>query len=431
MPIPESDTFELVSIYRQLSMKNPIIIISLLLIGFIAVIVEWNKQGDFYIFLNAGKLINQDRDIYAFNELSKFKYYYSPLFATMMSWFSCCSYPLVMAGWKLLNMFFLYRIVYLIFCKYLNLGTFSEKRKTWFYFAFFGSNLFLIFTNFQGLQLSVLIIYAVLEGVFIIRFTKYGWLGALLIALAINIKIMPIVIIPYLLFRAEYRAFTYVLLGVLFFLFVPALFIGIDYNCFLLGQWWKSINPANTEHVLDLNERGLHGISTLIATLFSGEMGGEGNLQLKRNIAFLSIESINLIINICRLIIIASTLLVFRWTPFQKEHSRLKIFAELAILLLVTPLIFPHQQSYGFLLILPAVAYCWYKLFENNRLRFRNLDFVLLCLSLFVISLPLLFGFARELFWHFKTLTYGVLLLWVVFLRIYLKEYRDTKNTLY
>ena len=56
----------------------------------------------------------------------------------------------------------------------------------------------------------------------------------------------------------------------IFLLFLPAAFIGWEYNSFLLSEWWSGINPSQKENVLDFSRAG---IGSLVTALFHSEKG--------------------------------------------------------------------------------------------------------------------------------------------------------------
>jgi hypothetical protein len=200
-------------------------------------------------------------------------------------------------------------------------------------------------------------------------------------------------------------------------LFLPALVIGWDYNQQLLSTWAGLVNPTNSEHVLDVQERSFHGLSTLLSTLLVKNVPDVFALKIPRNIADVSIEQLNMILNGTRLLLITLTLYFLRTLPFKKVTDLQHRFWEVGYILLLVPLIFPHQQHYAFLFICPAFIYCLYY-FIKNRKRFSKAKYYfllsLLALVYLTCNLKILLGAFNEYYEHFKILTYGALLLIVV-----------------
>src|SRR5207244_133993 len=121
--------------------------------------------------------------------------------------------------------------------------------------------------------------------------------GAGLIALGINIKLLPLVLIPYLVYRREYKTVAYSIIIYAGLLFLPVVIIGWERNMFLIKSWYSHLNPMNQKNLLDVDERSFHGLSTLLATLLVEKVPDKFALPVKRNIANLKVEQLNWILN--------------------------------------------------------------------------------------------------------------------------------------
>lgn len=342
-----------------------------------------------------------------------FKYYYSPLFALILSGAPDIDFIWFGWLWKLINLFFLWRLWQIVSSTYLGVELNSHKQNLLVLFSFIAC-FHLLYDTLHYVQFSIFLVYMSVEGLHQIMSKRNLILGTALIGLAINIKIMPIVFIPYLIYRKEYVSTLMTTGWVMLFLAIPALFIGWNYNWLLLEGWWKNVNPVDTAHILDVNEAGLHSISTLVSTLFSTE-GSTPDITTRRHIMVLSFEQIKYIILFLRILLISSVLLVLRWSPFQKETNKEKLFSEWAIILLIAALIFPHQQIYGFALSLPVMMIMVHHFIILKDVKNR-ITFWLFLFAIWVINLAFYFGFARNFFSHYKTMTYGIILLLVLFL---------------
>jgi hypothetical protein len=257
------------------------------------------------------------------------------------------------------------------------------------------------------------LLYLSLEGLNLISHDKKIW-GALLIAIGINIKIMPIVLLPYLFYRKEFKAGLYVMLVYVALLFIPGLVIGFSYNSSLLASWWHLINPMNPEHILDEDETSFHSLSTLLSTLLVEKTPDFHALPLRRNIANLTLTQLTNVLNIVRLLFISFSFYFFRTKPFVSIQNKMHCLWELSYLLLLVPLIFPHQQVYAFLFVLPASTYLiYYLMTKKDKLtitQYRTL-FGALCISYLACNISFLLGQFNAYYVHFKVLTYGALLL--------------------
>ena len=197
-------------------------------------------------------------------------------------------------------------------------------------------------------------------------------------------------------------------------MFIPALVIGFHRNMALLASWGYLINPMNKAHVLDVGERSFHSLSTLLATLLIANLHVNYALPIKRNIANITPAQLVYVINSVRLVLIFFSLYFFRTWPFAHAKSALHRLWETAYLLLLIPLIFPHQQEYAFLFVVPAACYIIYYLMTErhsiSKIKFRILVACSI-LSYLACNIRFLLGQYNAYYEHFKVLTYGALLL--------------------
>jgi len=197
-------------------------------------------------------------------------------------------------------------------------------------------------------------------------------------------------------------------------MFLPGFILGFAQNNMLISGWWKLINPTNTIHNLDVDERSFHSLSTLLATLLVENVPDKFALHIRRNIMNISYTQLVLVLNIIRLVFIFFAFYFLRKKPFTGKAPSMHQFVEISYILLLIPLLFPHQQDYAFLFIMPAVTcIIYYLITEQNtltNLKFNAIVFVL-ALSYLLCNITLLYGQYREYYDHFKLLTYGALLI--------------------
>ncbi len=385
----------------------------LLLIALVYICIEASQVGgDFVIFLTASQDLYEGVNIYTKTYFDGYHYLYSVLFALLLKPFTLLPPSLSLFIWLGLNLFFLYRI-WKIICTYFNLSAFSEQQHFLFVFLSFVFAGRFIRDNFHLAQMTTLMLYLSLEGLQFIQHNKPKP-GAALIALGINIKLLPLVLLPYLIWRKQFKAAVYTFAFFCFFLALPAVFIGKQQNKQLLGDWWQSINPTQQQHVIDVDERSFHGLSTLLPTLLMESVPDIHALTLKRNVADVSVETVNVVLNSVRLILIVFALYFLGHRPFQEFENKEKVFWELSYILLLIPLIFPHQQYYAFLFTMPASTYLLYYLItQKNSLsknRFKLISAILVFVYL-CFNLNLILGEFKAYYEHYKIITYGALLL--------------------
>lgn len=390
------------------------------LIIFLIILFEAQGKGDFNIFISASKDLLMGKNIYKIQYNEWYHYYYDILFALILVPFTYFPLYVTKLIWLISNVFFVFRI-WKILIGWLPISKLNKNSKNLFVILSFIFILRFLRDNFHLAQLTILILYLTLEGLFLINKNRII-AGSLLIALGIDIKLLPIIIIPYLIYRNQWKAALCTVGFIIILLFLPMIFIGFDYNNFLLAERWDLINPMNKEHILDTSERSFHSLSTLLATLLVKDCGDWHALTLKRNIADISIENLNIIINVVRGALILFTLYFLRTMPFKSTSFKIQKLYEVSYLCLIIPLIFPHQQHYAFFFIFPASTYLLFYLvfifFNKNNLRTGKYYktkkislIVILSIIYFLTNSHFILGQFNNLYDHYKTLTYGVLIL--------------------
>ncbi|MBK9284472.1 MAG: DUF2029 domain-containing protein [Sphingobacteriaceae bacterium] len=383
------------------------------------VLFEARGEGDFNIFLNASKDLLTGKNIYTETYYKWYHYYYDLSFALFLYPFSYFPFYIVKVLWLFANVFFTFRI-WKIIQYYLSFEKSGLNNKLLFSLLSFAFALPFLRDNFHLAQVTTFILYLCFEGIFFLEKNK-TLKGSLLIALGISIKLLPLILIPYLIYRGNFKAIAYILLWFIVLAIFPAIFIGIDQTIFLLHQRWILLNPGNTEHILDTAERSFHSLSTLFATLFIKDCGDIYALKIPRNIADVSIENLKILINTARVVLILLSLYFFKTRPFHKSKSNLNKLYELSYLFLLIPLIFPHQQFYAFLFTTPACIYLLYYFFRKynsdnikqaNSFRRRKITLIILLIIIFSLTGSHFYlGQFNDYYDHFKTLTYGALLI--------------------
>jgi hypothetical protein len=385
-----------------------------LLIGVVILcLIEAQGKGDFYIFLSASRDMLEGKNIYEIRYNEWYHYYYDTFFALLISPLQLLPLYLAKVIWLIFNVWFTYRI-WKICSFYLPIDQFSPKKQTLFTVLCFSFAFGLWQKNMHLAQMTIFILFLSLEGLYQIQ-QKKNVVGSLLISIGITIKLLPLLLIPYLIYRGKWKATLLVLIGVVAILFLPSIVIGFDYNLFLLKERWAIINPINSEHVLDVSERSFHSLTTLLSTLLIENASNSYSLDLKRNIADIGLEQLKIVITVVRLAFIIFTLYFLNSLPFTSSKNKVQSFYELSYIFLTIPLIFPHQQHYAFYFAFPAITYILFYFFKQNFFNAQPTKKYFIIAALFIIFFLLnshfILGTFRNFYDHYKTLTYGVLLL--------------------
>ncbi|MEI6434011.1 MAG: glycosyltransferase family 87 protein [Bacteroidota bacterium] len=390
------------------------------LILLMIILFEAQGKGDFDIFLSASRDLLLGKNIYTIQYHEWYHYYYDIFFALALVPLTYLPLYFAKLIWLILNVFFVLRL-WKIIMGWLPLSCLRKSSVMVFKILSFVIILRFLRDNFHLAQVTIFILYLTFEGLFLINSNR-RIAGSLLIALGIDVKLLPIVIIPYLLYRNEWKSALYIIGFILVLICLPIVVIGFDYNKFLLAERWNLINPMNQAHILDTSERSFHSLTTLLSTLLVKDCGDYYALPLKRNIADVSVETLNIVINIVRGALILFTLYFLRTKPFTKISGNLQRLYELSYLCIVIPLIFPHQQHYAFFFIFPATTYLLFYLVDKyfnkeNYLIIKHFKIkkitliVFMSIVYFLTNSHFILGEFTNYYDHYKTLTYGVLIL--------------------
>ncbi len=393
------------------------------IIVLLIILLEAKERNDFDIFFAASKDLLQRKNIYAISYNDFYHYYYDVLFALLLVPFTFLPLYFVKILWLCANVFFVVRL-WKILLQYLPIKDFNDKTIFVFNGLVFLFMLRFLRDNFHLAQLTIFILYLILEGLHLIQIHR-KFSGALLIAFGINVKLLPLLMLPYLMYRNEWKAALYVVFCSIALLCIPILFVGLDFNKMLLLARWQLLNPNNANHILDTTERSFHSLTTLLSTLLVKDCGDVYALPIRRNIANISIEKLSMVINVVRFSFALFAIYFLQTFPFKNTDSNIQKLYELSYLCLATPLIFPHQQPYAFLFIFPAVVYLLFyiiqvyfnpenqKLIPNFKIK-KIVLLILLCLVYFLTNSHFILGVFNNYYNHFKTLTYGILLLVII-----------------
>jgi Glycosyltransferase family 87 len=156
--------------------------------------------------------------------------------------------------------------------------------------------------------------------------------GAALIALGASLKLLPLLLLFGLGAERKWRALAWAVGFGVAFTAIPMIQFGPAHFTDRLHEWTLSLDPAHNPDVADAggNNPGIQGISGMLHAYFQ--------------------EPSAMLLNTLRLILLAGSLWLLPRIP---QRSCWPFYA---YLLLITPLIFPHQQAYAFLFTVPAVA---------------------------------------------------------------------------
>ncbi len=163
--------------------------------------------GMMHLFLGASQLLFHQINIYnhpipIIKDISQ-EYSYSPFFALLLIPFSFFNGNVIEYIWLLLNVFFIYRIIKILSVQ-LNTSLLTGIQKELIVIFTYGFSFRFLLYNFGEAQMTIFLLYVCLES--ISWFQNKKWIaGSALLALGISIKILPVILIPYLIYRSYFK----------------------------------------------------------------------------------------------------------------------------------------------------------------------------------------------------------------------------------
>ncbi len=337
----------------------------LVVLGAYIIAKSYGKGNDINVYLHAGGQIISGEDPYVENPFNN--YLYSPLFALLMAPLSFLGLPIARVIWALFNCFLIYRTwnIFKLHSSYVQ--HMSQRSQV----LLVACSALLAFNSFNHNlilgQMTVLMLWMVAESLH--RITSRQWLlGAMILALGINIKIIPLFALGYLLLDQRYKALGMTLVGLILFMILPAVFLGWEENMSLHRHWIEVINPFKSKFGLEVND-GCVSLNCLWSRL-----AVDASLLSK-------------LTNVSRLLVI----LLFSYYMLirKKYNDSLRFWREFSLVMMAIILFFPHQMKYTMLFILPAAMYFLFGFLQSESSERRRPVYYLLG---FCFILPAIIG---------------------------------------
>ena len=383
-----------------------------LVVGLLVILISTlSGRNDLDIYVAASHSLWEGENIYLKKFIDGYSFFYSPLFAIAVSPFAFVPPLLAKLIWGIITLLLFKRCIDIIFKDYLPKQLSISQRTAILFFSL----LFLfqaVRDNLNSSQVTVLLLWLCLESIRCIN-NRQVLLGVLLLALGIDMKLIPMVLLPYLAYRGQWKAALFTLALVTLIQLVPAIFIGWQYNADLLHTRWELLRPTDARHILDEDETSFFALGSLLSAYLSADGGGPYTLDLPRTLIALDLETIAKLLLVGRLVFIACSLRFLKWPPFKQASSPLHVWWELSYLLLCTILIFPHQRYYSMFMAMPAALWLvqfavvrWQE--EQGRIR----PWLALWVVVYLLSnIDLLLGEFAAVYEHYKVMSFMVIAL--------------------
>lgn len=226
-------------------------------------------HGDFKVYLAAAKYFTEGKNPYGdwllWNNQVTDRFFYGPAFGLAL--IPLLKIPEVWAFcvFGLVQVLFAMRSYYLL-QKMLRIDGLSTKQQWFWILLTILCSIRFILHNIEGGQVTISIFYFTLEGLYQIFYGRKV-LGSILLGIAIHIKIMPLIFIPYLLWRKEWLATTISLITFVILCFTPLLLFDMPSTLHMLSEWWNGINPIGNRYITQQEQLSfqMQGLQALLA----------------------------------------------------------------------------------------------------------------------------------------------------------------------
>ena len=311
-----------------------------------------SKSIDIHVYLHAAGQLSSGQDIYSNNPHNR--YLYSPLFAMLLQPLAQIDWSWARVLWLIVNGLAGVR-VWILLQRLAASWLTTLGRGRW----LLGVGVVILAIeslnqNFNLGQVTLLILWLTVEGCLLVLGGR-PLPGAALLALGVNIKIVPVLALAYLLCR---RAWIGVGLSAAFlvaYLVLPAAQTGWTPNVELHERWLASINPGQTEYVFE-QDKGCQSVNCILSAYLLDPDAPE-NRGYHPAWARLSPATLLPILRAAQLAVILALLIPIVQHRRQRAPDGLQTFREISCLLVVSLLVFPHQMAYATLYAVPAAGY--------------------------------------------------------------------------
>ncbi len=320
------------------------------LLGILAVlvIVRSLKGGDMDAFLNASLRLRQGENPYMPPFWGDMHYVYGTFWAWVLMPFTWLPNAVFNGLWTAASLWMLWRL-YRLWSALLPVR-FQAIASDWrFGLVFWLLMGRFVFYNFVMIQLTIFLVWAVFESELLFRKKKI-LPGAALLGVAIAIKLLPLLMLPWLAARGRWWAVLATMAAIVLCLALPATTEGWERNQLLLASWADAANPTQGKFVFEV-DASTHGLPSLVPALFHQLPGDKS--PYRRHIMELGPEAAMLALRLVQgLCLLTLVLVVIR--PFLRPKPGFELY-ELGVLCLLIPLLAPQQQKYAYFFAAPVV----------------------------------------------------------------------------
>lgn len=372
------------------------------------------KYADFNCFYISGQRMLAHKNIYVIRDQETAEFRYTPVFALVMSGLALANEGVADSIWFTLN-FLLMAASFICLKKSVIRDGLKAKSTFIFYLLLILGSFRFIMHNLDAGQSNILMLASIIFGLYLIEKGKEAEGGAIF-AFSIMIKYTPLLFIPYFFLKRKFKVGLFITATVLFYLLLPALFIGFKTNLAYL----KDLLPFLTNStILDpttiLNYKN-QSLLSMIARNFSNCS------SIWPEAGPMPFQGLNLSPQGINLIFLAASLLVYIPAILPKKCDTYIDYSLLTICVILFNL---NAWKPTFVLLFIPYFIILYYLAKTG---FRNrIGVSLIAASFFlnIITMNSIFGKALSYkLWFYSPLTISALITYVILLKIKFTQIR-------
>jgi len=200
---------------------------------------------DFRVYYDTAQRFIAKENIYSRPNESVTPFKYSAVFALITSPFALVSQK--QASLIFFSISFLLLVLVCVLLKKMIVRrdlTWAQSFMIYFFPLFFTSRF--IFSVLDSGQVTIMIFALIISGLYLLR-KKKDILAAAFLALSVMFKYTSIIFLPYFLIRKKIKVSIFMILFMLFYCFLPAVYVGINTNSEYLKSWLPFISETSLD----------------------------------------------------------------------------------------------------------------------------------------------------------------------------------------
>ena len=393
--------------------------------GFIDFINNHNYGGDWMMYMNAARAYSAGLPLYHvwIKQVENMNMYlYSPFFSFILVPITFLPSALSLMMWYFFKIILLYRIFIIAFhlTDYYKLK--EKQRAIIITGSFLFATRFLLY-DFDLGQITLFLLWTMVEGWYQLSKGR-NLVASFLFALGIFIKILSIIFIPYLIYKKKFRTLTYFFGWTIIIAFIPFIAGRWSYNMYLLKEWLTMLQPMISHN------KNYNATTVVLHDLFDAVPAWYSYIALSMHRVFSFQDPSNEQLRIVVYILMGFFGVAFLYLAWlnKKIDGKEYQFSEMAYLAGCIPIIFPFQQKYSYVLIIPLIIFMMNEFAEKRLTRFEIVILVISFILMVLTTDGLIGRHLNYITQQLKLITIGGILLLALLLYHRYLLYRGKKT---